>query len=216
MNVIDLGLINYQDALEIQLRTHAEVLAGGKPTLFLLEHPPVITLGRQGGIDNLHVPEAFLRERGVELVATTRGGNITCHFPGQLVGYPILPVDKRPGGLKQLFFDIEESVIRTAMRFGVTAQRRQGHPGVWTGRGKLCSIGIAVKKWTTYHGLALNVSSDTTLFDLITPCGIQGARPTSLSSEAGRDIPMHEVKHVLREEFQAVAHPAMVAGQTSR
>ncbi|WP_022660768.1 lipoyl(octanoyl) transferase LipB [Paucidesulfovibrio longus] len=209
MNVIDLGLISYQQALELQLQTHADVLAGGEPTLFLLEHRPVITLGRQGGLANLHVPEAFLRERGIELARTTRGGNITCHFPGQLVGYPILPVEKRPGGLKQLFFDIEESVIRTAARFDVAARRREGHPGVWTDKGKLCSIGIAVKKWVSYHGLALNVSSDTTLFDLITPCGIQGARPTSLSAEAGREISMHEVKDVFREEFQAVAHPAL-------
>ncbi|MGE4290900.1 MAG: lipoyl(octanoyl) transferase LipB [Desulfovibrio sp.] len=209
MKILDLGTISYKEALELQLRTHAQVLNGGEPTLFLLEHPPVITLGRQGGLANLHVSEAFLRERNIELVQTTRGGNITCHFPGQLVGYPILPVEKRPGGLKQFFHDLEESVIRTAARFSVAAKRRHGHPGVWTSQGKLCSIGIAVRKWVSYHGLALNVGSDTTLFELITPCGILGARPTSLEAESGRALSMQEVKDVFRKEFQAVAHPTL-------
>ena len=238
MRVVDLGVMAYHEAEALQLATLAEVQAGGEQTLFLVEHPKVITLGRQGGQENLHVSAAHLASQGIELAQTRRGGNITCHFPGQLVAYPIVRVDRRKGGIRTFFADMEEAVIRTCAQFGVTAMRRQGFPGVWVdvltniqtdiqadiqteiqtavqadmqaGARKICSMGIGVKRGVTYHGLALNVGPDISLFQLITLCGISGAAPTSLTREAGREIAMKEVKDVLAEEFRALfAHPAL-------
>ncbi|MDP2848688.1 MAG: lipoyl(octanoyl) transferase LipB [Humidesulfovibrio sp.] len=221
MRIVDLGLISYREAEALQLATLAEVQQGGEEALYLLEHPKVITLGRQGGGENLHVGEAHLKSQGIELAQTLRGGNITCHFPGQLVAYPIFRVEKRPGGIRQFFFDMEEVVIRTNAAFGVASARREGFPGVWTGgvegMRKLCSMGIGVKRFITYHGLALNVGPDVSLFDLITLCGIGGAQATSMSAEAGRVIDIKEVKDVLAREFRArFAHSPLAAGQAAQ
>lgn len=225
MRIVDLGLVPYREAEALQLRTLAEVQNGGRETLYLLEHPKVITLGRQGGGENLHVGEAYLRGQGIELAQTLRGGNITCHFPGQLVAYPIFRVEKRPGGIRQFFFDMEEAVIRTCAAFDISVTRREGFPGVWTGpeatARKICSMGIGVKRFVTYHGLALNVGHDVSLFDLITLCGIGGAKATSMSAEAGRPlespIAIKEVKDVLAREFRArFAHSALAAGEAAQ
>jgi lipoyl(octanoyl) transferase len=214
MRIVDLGLMAYGEAEALQLSTLAEVQAGSEQTLFLVEHPKVITLGLQGGGENLHVSAGHLASQGIELARTRRGGNITCHFPGQLVAYPIFRVGQRKGGIRKFFADMEEAVIRTCARFGVSAERRQGFPGVWTGaqagRKKICSMGIGVKRGVTYHGLALNVGPDVSLFECITLCGIGGASPTSLAREAGREINMKEVKDVLADEFRALfAHSAL-------
>ncbi len=221
MEIMDLGLVPYRQAQDRQLERHARVLAGQAPdTLFLLEHPPVITLGKGGGLENLHASPDFLASRGIELVPVTRGGNITCHFPGQLVAYPVFRLDRRPGGVRSFFHDMEEVVIRALARVGVAAGRAQGRPGVWTASGKICSMGIAVKRWVTYHGLALNVARDTGLFDLITLCGLADARPASVHGEleargsapgdrgAAPHFPdMQEMKDVLAQEFRAVFEP---------
>jgi lipoyl(octanoyl) transferase len=205
MKTVDLGRISYRKAERLQLETLDAVMNGGEETLFLLEHPPVITLGRNGGEENLLVSRKALEARGVEVVQSTRGGNITCHFPGQLVGYPVFRIDRRPGGLKKFFADVEGAIIATLARFGVAAESREGFPGVWVGPKKIASIGIAVKRWTTYHGLALNIGSDLSLFDLITLCGLQDTAPTSLHLERGDEsVTMQEVKDVLREEIGTV------------
>ena len=213
MNIVDLGTIDYVEAEALQLETLQGVIAGEKEnTLYLLEHPKVITLGRQGGAENLLVDPAFLEQQGIQVAQTTRGGNITCHFPGQLVGYPIWRVEKRPGGMKKFFHDMEEAVIQTCAQFGAETIRRPGHPGVWVDETrKICSMGIGVKKWVTYHGLALNVGSDVSLFNMITLCGIQGATPTSLSTEAGREIDMKEVKDVFAQEYRKAFADSAVA-----
>ncbi|EGB16560.1 lipoate-protein ligase B [Pseudodesulfovibrio mercurii] len=218
MKIIDLGLIGYKDAEALQLETLDGVLNGDRDnTLFLLEHPKVITLGRQGGAENLHLNPEQLEAHGIELVQTTRGGNITCHFPGQLVAYPIWRVEKRPGGMRKFFDDMEQAVMDTCAHFGVATIRRPKHPGVWVDETrKICSMGIGVRHWVTYHGLALNVASDTSLFNAITLCGIQGAVPTSISAEAGRDIPMEDVKHVFTRAFaKAFADSAVAADQAA-
>ena len=212
MEFIDLGLISHQEAEKIQLNRLAQVMEGtAGDTLYLLEHPPVVTLGRQGGLENLLISEETLKDMGAEVVQTARGGNITCHYPGQLVVYPVMRIEKRRGGIKKFFHDMEETAIRTAGRFGVEATRSEGRPGVWVGPGKLCSIGIGVKKWITYHGLSFNVSSDMKLFDAITLCGLHGAHPTSLSREAGKEISTEEVKNVFREEFGKIFADTTVA-----
>nr|WP_321256153.1 lipoyl(octanoyl) transferase LipB [uncultured Pseudodesulfovibrio sp.] len=214
MKIIDLGLISYKKAEALQLKTLEAVTAGSEDnTVFILEHPKVITLGRQGGAENLHMDKALLAEHGIELAQTTRGGNITCHFPGQLVAYPIWRVEKRPGGMRKFFHDMEEAVINTCAHFGVQTIRRPKHPGVWVDETrKICSMGIGVRRWVTYHGLALNIGSDVSLFNAITLCGIQGAVPTSLSTEAGHEIDMKDAKNVFEKEFRkAFADSQMVA-----
>lgn len=213
MKVEDLGLIPYRQAEARQLEAVQQVLEGGEEMLFLLEHPPVITIGRQGGMENLHASPEFLAAQGIELVRVSRGGNITCHFSGQLVAYPVVRIERRPGGVRGFFFDLEESVIRTLDSFGVAAARWQGRPGVWVAGGKICSIGVAVRRWVTYHGLALNVGRDLSLFSRITLCGLPDARPTSLHLELdkvpGAVLPsMDQVKHALAQAFAHVFAPA--------
>lgn len=218
MIVHDLGLVRHCRAEALQMETlNARLGGNGEDTLFLLEHPRVITLGKQGGLENLHVSREFLETQGIELVHTGRGGNITCHFPGQLVAYPVFRIEKRRGGIKAFFRDMEEAVIRTCAAFGVATKRNEGRPGVWVdAERKICSMGIGVRHWVTFHGLALNVGRDLSLFDLITLCGLTGARPTSLSLESGRDIDMKDVKHALVQAFRDLfADTAVDSGPTA-
>ena len=212
MDIRDLGTMDHGAAQAIQLEALDLVTAGqADDTLFLVEHPPVITFGRQGGEENLLLDPDRLAAMGVALARTARGGNVTCHFPGQLVAYPIWRVEKRPGGMKRFFSDMEQTVMDTCAAFGVATIRRAGHPGVWVDeRKKICSMGIGVRRWVTYHGLALNVGRDVSLFQAITLCGIPDAVPTSLSAEAGRDIDMKEAKRVFTEQFRKTfAHSAL-------
>lgn len=140
MNIVDLGVMPYSEALAVQLECHERVRQGEEDTLFLVEHPPVITFGRHGGEENLLLGRAELAARGVEIVKTDRGGNITCHFPGQLVAYPVFRVGKRTNGLHGFVRTLEEIVIRSAAAFGVEAARWEGRPGVWIGNRKLLSL----------------------------------------------------------------------------
>ena len=216
MIIEDLGIIEYTAAEQLQRERLEGVQAGTAPeTLFILEHPSVITLGRRGGENNLHVSEEFLREHGISLVHCERGGNITCHYPGQLVAYPIFKLQERQGGVHKLFWCMEETVIRTAAAFGVEAARSEGRPGVWVGgQRKICSIGMGIRQRVTWHGLSLNVKRDTSLFDLITLCGLTGAAATSLERETGIDISMQEVKDVFVREFRTVfADSGLVEGE---
>lgn len=205
MIIEDLGVVGFEEARQRQLKAVEDVAAGGEQRLFLLEHEPVITIGRHGGMENLRVDPDWLESRGVALSRAERGGNITCHYPGQLVAYPVFRIAKRKGGLRSFFDDLEEAAVRTLARFGVKAGRVEGRPGVWTDNGKIASIGVAVKRWVTYHGLSLNVAEDTSLFDCITPCGIAGAGQASLHGLTGGDRPeMKEVKDVFVQEFRGV------------
>lgn len=201
MKIVDLGRISYAEAEALQLERVAEVRGGAEDTLYLLEHDPVVTIGRHGGAENLLLGERLLADRGVALHRSARGGLATCHFPGQLVVYFVLRLDRRPGGVRGFFQDMQEAAVATAKKFGVQARVRPDFPGAWVEDRKLCSVGAAVRRWVSYHGLALNVGPDLSLFDLITPCGIQGVRMTSLSCEAGRDIPVEDAKHVFRRHF---------------
>ena len=215
MRIFDLGLIAYADARTMQEQALRRVLDSGEESLFLLEHPPVITFGRNGGEENLHFDRSFFAARGVDIVASTRGGNITCHFPGQFVAYPIMRVDKRPGGLRRFFADLEEAVIRTLARFGLAAARMDNRPGVWVRDRKICSIGIAVKHWVTSHGLSLNVARDLSLFDLVTPCGLPGVQATSLHRELDDDsVDMAAVKAAFLHEFRELFPSGKTASPT--
>jgi lipoyl(octanoyl) transferase len=170
-------------------------------TLVFTEHDPVYTLGvRRGSAEHLIWDAAELQRRGIDLVQTNRGGDITYHGPGQIVGYPIVNLGLRKDLHAYLRF-VEQVLINTVGTFGLAADRRAGKTGIWLGTRKIAAIGVAVKKWTTYHGFALNVNPDLTPFSGIVPCGITDGTVTSMQLELGREMDLAEVKRVLAAEF---------------
>ena len=207
MDVIEvrrLGILSYNEALELQAKLVAERKAGLIPDqLLLLQHPPVITLGVKSRNDRSHVLGTVeaLRSRGVELVETGRGGDVTFHGPGQLVGYPIIDLQPDRCDVHRYVRDLEEVLIGAVASFGVTAGRTAGLTGVWVGNDKIAAIGVRISRWVTSHGFALNVNTDLSHFDLIVPCGIRGRGVTSLQRELGRTVVMAEVEGVITEAF---------------
>ena len=187
LDVVWLGRVPYGDALELQRRLALDRIAGRMPhdRLLLLEHPPVVTLGRTS--DAAHV----LRPEGVDLFEVERGGDVTYHGPGQLVGYPILDLTGYRQDLHWYLRTLEQALIEALASLGISAERHPGFTGVWTaggagGKRKIASIGVHVKQWVTWHGFALNVTTDLTAFDRIVPCGIAGVEMTSVEREGGR------------------------------
>jgi lipoic acid synthetase len=177
-----LGLIEYQEAYELQKKFWAEKVAGKEEdTLLLLEHTPTLTLGKSGKLKNLLVERNELAGKGISLFFTDRGGDITYHGPGQLVVYPIIDLRKRGKDIHRYMYELQEAVIETLADFSIVGERDQKHVGVWVGRDKICAMGVAVRKWITLHGLALNVDPDLDSFSLITPCGIVGRGVTSMA-----------------------------------
>jgi lipoate-protein ligase B len=172
--------------------------------LLLLEHPPVFTMGRRGGRDNLCVSEAFLQQKGIEVVNIERGGDITYHGPGQLVGYPIIKLRNRGISVVDYVGKLEEIMIRTAGDFGVPAQVDDRNRGVWVGDCKLGSIGIAVRRGIAFHGFALNVNTDLKPFNWVNPCGLEGVGVTSLASETGQSLPMDRVRAAVCKYFEGI------------
>ena len=201
----DLGLVPYADALALQRTLHALRVAGTIPdTLLLLEHPPVITLGKAFHPEHLRYAREFYAQQGVELHPTDRGGDVTCHNPGQLVGYPIFDVSQHGRDLHKFLRDIEQAIIDALHAFGVEAHRESGYTGVWVGNAKIAAIGIKVTKWVSMHGFALNVNNDLRLFQTIVPCGIADRPVTSLQQVLGGAVPMEQVKHAMARAFERV------------
>lgn len=193
--VRDLGRLSYRDAWRVQHETHAAVVAGERPpTLLFVEHDPVLTFGRKGGRDHLLVPEPELIARGFELVDVERGGDVTYHGPGQLVGYPILPIGRR---VRDYLRRIEDAMVDLAAEYGVEAEGSPGYAGVWIGDEKLCAIGVAVKRGVSFHGFALNVATDLSHFETIVPCGLENTGVTSLTRLAGRTVTLDEARERL-------------------
>jgi lipoyl(octanoyl) transferase len=195
----DLGLISYTDAYALQERLAAARKSSAiDDVLLLCEHPHVITLGRNASRANLLASENVLRQKGVELHATNRGGDITYHGPGQIVGYPILNLGNIKRDVGWYVRTLEEAMIRTSADFGVTAYRVPGKTGIWVQDGpseeKLAAIGVHISRWVTSHGFAYNVSSDLRYFDLIVPCGIPGRKATSLEKLLSLTISLNEVE----------------------
>jgi lipoyl(octanoyl) transferase len=189
------GLTGYGEALSLQ-RSLAQERASGKLTddlLILLEHPRVITLGRGASRSNVSVEPELLRERGIEVYEIERGGDVTYHGPGQLVGYPIIDLHRHRPDLHWYLRQLEEVLIRALARFGVAGTRVPGLTGVWVEDRKIASIGVHVTRWVTFHGFALNVTTDLSDFDLIVPCGIEAVRMTSVERERGRAYSVAEV-----------------------
>ncbi len=199
--VVDLGLIEYDAAWELQRRLVAARKAGAVPDVLLLcEHPHVITLGRNGNLGNLRASGQGLRQMGVSFFETDRGGDITYHGPGQLVGYPILNLAEIRRDVAWYMRSLEEAMIRATAEFGIASRRVAGRTGVWVdaptgqhGEEKLAAIGVHLSRWVTSHGFAYNVSTDLRYFDLIVPCGIEDKRATSLEKILGRGVKMEEV-----------------------
>jgi len=206
LNVCDLGdNKGYGEVLALQESLHAQRMAGQIPdTLLLLEHRPVYTLGRSASADNVLYSEEALRRAGIERVVTTRGGDVTYHGPGQLVGYPIIHLGE--AGLKVLEYvtALEETLIRAVEAFGVTAGRDARNRGVWVGNNKLVALGIRVAHQVTMHGFALNVTTHMEDYRGIVACGLRDAGVTSLARLLGHGPSMSEVKTQVESSFRAV------------
>lgn len=209
LRVVDLGIRSYREVWELQRRlqreriepklTGAAVAGTAEPLklpdlLLFVEHPPVYTLGKSGKGANMLITPARLEQIGADYVEIDRGGDITFHGPGQIVGYPILDLDHHVTDIHRYLRQLEETIIRTCADFGVTAGRIKGLTGVWVGDRKICAFGVKCSRWVTMHGFALNVSTDLSYFQHIVPCGIPDKQVTSLEKELGAPLDLSEVK----------------------
>jgi lipoyl(octanoyl) transferase len=200
LQVAELGIVDYAEALRLQEALVAERIRDQiGDTLLMLEHPHVFTLGR--GAD-----ERFVRETlpGVPIFRVSRGGQVTYHGPGQLVGYPILKLMGNRRDVGRYLRDLEQVMIEALARFGIAAGRRERLTGVWIGARKIASIGVGIRRWVTCHGIALNVAPDLSYFDAIVPCGIEGCEMTSMALLGRGEIPMREVAGSISGSFARV------------
>lgn len=218
IRIIDLGRRPYAGVLELQRRLCRERVEGlrHQDLLLLVEHDPVITLGRSTQASSLPLSVEELRRRGLDVFEVERGGDVTLHAPGQLVGYPIFQLKDHRPDLHWYLRQIEEALIVGLDALGLSAERTPGLTGVWTGGRKIASIGIHVKQWVTFHGFALNVTTALDLFDLIVPCGIQGVRMTSVAGELGTGAHLaSDVRAAVGAAFGRVFERAIEAGSES-
>lgn len=224
----DLGSVEYGKAWDLQermLRSKTEVkraafldAANGRPTsdrhvphhLIFCEHPPVYTMGKSGDMAHVLLGESGMAEKGVSFYHTNRGGDVTFHGPGQVVGYPLLDLERFRTDLGWYLRSLEEVVIRTLSHYGIESGRSPGETGVWIDAGvsgrerKVCAMGVRCSRWVTMHGFALNVNTDLSYFDYIVPCGIRGKQVTSIQRETGASVSMEEVKGLLKKSFGEV------------
>ncbi len=226
----DLGAMEYQAAWDRQEALlqknvaakavrHDAAIAGDAGTaalpatehfLLLVEHPPVYTLGKSGKMDHVLISEDERRQKQIQFFRTNRGGDITFHGPGQIVGYPILDLEKFYTDIGRYLRELEQVIILTLAVYGITGERSPGETGVWLDAGKkgqerkICAMGVRCSRWVTMHGFALNVNTDLGYFNHIIPCGIQNKRVTSMEQELGKQILLEEVKEVLKQNFEIV------------
>jgi lipoate-protein ligase B len=202
----EFALLEYRKAWDLQIRLLEARVTGllDKDLILFLEHPPVFTLGRRGGLENLKVPQTFLDSQGIEVIHVERGGDITYHGPGQLVLYPI--VDLKSSGWKVVDFvlGLEEIMIRVLSDWGLQGERNTLNRGVWIGRLKIGSIGIAVRRGVSFHGLALNVNTGLEPFGWMNPCGLIGVMVTSMKKILGKEIPMDQVRRQTRIHVEQI------------
>jgi len=215
--VRNLGHLAYAEALAVQQELHEARKRDEAPdTLLLVEHPHVITLGRGANRANLLADEATRANFGVELFETGRGGDVTYHGPGQLVGYPLINLAPDRQDVRRYVRDLQEVLVRTARDFGVEAEARGGeHVGVWVGRDKLAAIGIRISRWVTMHGFALNVTTDLNYFRLIVPCGIRDYGVTSLAQLTGKQVLLPAVAERVTHHFGEVFNRSMLVASPS-
>src|SRR5712671_4743792 len=201
---VPLGQMDYVEALELQRSLARDRISGAIPQdiLLLVEHPPVVTLGRATKEKHLVGSPEFLRSKGVEVFEVERGGDVTFHGPGQLVGYPIIDLKRHRQDLHWYLRKIEEALINTLADYGIPGERNTAYTGVWTRGKKIASIGVHAREWVTWHGFALNVTTDLSYFDLIIPCGIDGVVMTSIAREMGvEEISMEDVRDRVTAKF---------------
>jgi lipoyl(octanoyl) transferase len=215
IRIIELGVKSYTDSLKIQEELFQKIIDLKRknrkkdtqvPTdnyLLWVEHTPVITLGKSGKIKHLLLDEKQLKEKGIEYYPTNRGGDITFHGPGQIVGYPIMDLDNFFTDIHKYLRYLEEAILLTLEEYDLKGARSIGETGVWLDVGtpfarKICAMGVKASRWVTMHGFALNVNTNLSYFDYIVPCGIKGKAVTSLAKELGREIPFKEVKDKLK------------------
>lgn len=203
---VPLGQLGYVEALELQRSLARDRISGAIPQdlLLLVEHPPVVTLGRSSKQKHLVASPEFLQSKGVELFEVERGGDVTFHGPGQLVGYPIIDLKRHRQDLHWYLRKIEEALINSLGDYGIPGERNTAYTGVWTRGRKIASIGVHARDWVTWHGFALNVTTDLSYFDLIVPCGIDGVVMTSIARELGsEDISMQDAQDRVTARFAA-------------
>ena len=220
----DLGLIDYKEAWDLQEdslalvvkeklnagKTEGNRFSSGNQVVYFCEHPHVYTLGKSGQNQNLLIPDAFLEKINATFYRIDRGGDITYHGPGQIVGYPIIDLEALNIKVKEYVWGLEEMIIRTLADYGIESGRLDGTTGVWLDKGvpgktrKICAIGIRVSRYVTMHGFALNVNTDLRYFQYINPCGFTDKGVTSLQQESGREIEIIDVRERLKEKFSEV------------
>lgn len=203
---VDLPETDYQKVLDLQLAVVTAKTTGrlDADVILCVEHPRVFTLGRRGGRENLCVTEAFLAEKGVSVMPTDRGGNITYHGPGQLVVYPIIDLNRRRLKVVEFVSGLEQAMIRTASHWKIEAGTDPANRGVWLAGDKLGSIGITVRRGVSFHGLALNVNTDMEPFSWINPCGLNQVRMTSFEHHLGGPVAMEETRQVMAEQLTEI------------
>ena len=208
----DLDTVDYNKALELQHRlvTVRKTRALESDILLLLEHPAVFTLGRRGGLENLTVSREFLDKTGIPVVQVERGGDITYHGPGQLIAYPIVDLEAARLDVDHYVDLLEEIMIRTAREFDVHAHRNPLNRGIWTGNNKMGSIGIAIRKGVSFHGLALNVNLALEPFAWINPCGLDQIGVTSIQKESKRNVSMQDARQAFINHFATVFEVGLV------
>jgi lipoyl(octanoyl) transferase len=202
-----LGRVPYAEAVGLQLAARAAVKSGeGPERLFLLEHPHVYTLGRNASREDVLASPEWLRARGVEIAECDRGGQVTYHGPGQLVGYPVIDLSPDRRDVRRYVRDLQETLVRTLAGYGIAAEPRDGQEyiGVWAGEEKIASIGVHLSRWITTHGFALNVSTDLSYFAGIIPCGLHQVRMTSIERLLGRAPALSEIAAVYARHFAEV------------
>lgn len=195
------GTIAYRDALACQDKLVSQRHSWPFDVLILLEHPTVVTLGRNSNAGNLLWSQAELEAAGIECVASRRGGDVTLHAPGQLVGYPIVDLNHYRRDLHRFLRHLEAVLIDTLADFGLIGRRISEKTGVWIAERKIASIGIAVQRWISYHGFALNINNDLSAFEAIVPCGLSNVAMTSMQQELGRTLDMNEVAEAFIHHF---------------
>ena len=221
VKITELGFLPYSEAWDIQEEYFSNTIAVKRQNrqldssiltenhLLLVEHPPVFTLGKSGKIDHLLLKEEVLKSKGIAFFKTNRGGDITFHGPGQLVGYPILDLDNFFTDIHKYLRYLEEIIIKTLSDFGLNSARSDGETGVWLDLDtpfarKICAMGVRASRWVTMHGFALNINTDLSYFDYIVPCGIQGKGVTSLAKELKREVDPSLVKAAVLKNFSEV------------
>jgi len=210
----DLGLKDYKETWDYQEELFTGMIPGGaeRPIaghLIFVEHPHVFTLGKSGSESNLLINEAMLKQKGAQFYRINRGGDITYHGPGQVVGYPIIRLDLFELGIRTYIFNLEEIIIRTLKTYGIEAGRLEGASGVWLEADqpsvrKICAIGVRASRQVTMHGFAFNVNTDLSFYQLINPCGFVDKGVTSMQKELGHEVDMAELKAILLDKFKEV------------